>query len=148
MTSKRKIEFHGKEMNLLVAKLYLLGINYGIIQIDLDSKEKADYKNGKQREEEKGIFASRHLSQKSLEETKIRLNEKKYLSSILERKIREEERLRKEEYCKEYGHKKGNSSNNSLNTKESYCVCSRCGLIYEENSKITPINPFIPSDNE
>lgn len=145
MTKKRRIKFHNKEFGLLEARLYLIGLNLGILNPNLNYEEKLEYTDERKRENERGLVAKKFLDSKSLKKITLRLNERKYLANILERKINAEENLRKIEYCEKHGgHIRGTSFNNiSLNTQNDTYICSRCGSLYGENSQKKLINPFI-----
>lgn len=143
MTKKNKIEFHGKKMDLLEARVYLIGLSLGIVKPNLNREEEIDYLKQEEREKEKGMIARSLLDKKSVKDITKRLNEKEYLVKILERKIEAEEKYRRVKYCREHGHKKGVLFNHpSINSKGDTYFCPRCETIYEKSSNNQIINPF------
>jgi len=131
MAEKSPIIFHEKQMSILEAKLYVLGLNLMLIRPDLSEEEIIEYVNLKERERERGVMVTNLLGKKYSKEIIKQLSERKYLINTLERRIETEQKLRKKEYCEKHGHKKGISYTSfSIENSGNQYLCSRCGFVY------------------
>ncbi|MGY4884868.1 MAG: hypothetical protein ACP5NZ_04795 [Nanobdellota archaeon] len=135
---KSSINFRGEQMNMLEARAYLIGLNLGIVKVNLDENEKIDYDRWKRFRENRNDL-SRTIQGKDVFKNN---NQRMYLIESLENKIESVKIAKKREYCSKYGHK----------GKEGVDCCIRCGSLYDKNSPFiketkTPIevyNPFGP----
>jgi hypothetical protein len=82
---KPKVEFNGKEMNLLEAKLCICGLEWGIINVNLNEEEKTNYMKWKKIRENRNQIAIKLVK----EEAYKKLKERDYLIETLNRKIKE-----------------------------------------------------------
>jgi len=125
-----KINFFGKEMNLLEAKLYLVGLKVGIIEENLTEKERESYLKW-----EEAKRTSNETFEKKGKKGIWKLNtEKEYIINKLEKEIKVKEFYKKIKYCKENGHpeKKGSSYTASgQGGTKVWAQCSKCGQKYE-----------------
>jgi len=126
---KPKVIFQDKEMNLLEAKLYLVGLSLGIVNVSLMKDEENDYIRWKDIKNNRNEIARIKTGEILFKN----INKKGYLIENLENKIESIEIAKKILYCNEHGHKekKGNIPKNIGNI--NYVSCSRCGLSYEKN---------------
>jgi hypothetical protein len=123
-----KIKFRDKEMNLLEAKLYLVGLKTGIIPLNMNEKEKEEYLD----HEAGKKYSNEERERKGKKGIWKLLNERQYLASQLNTRIQLTEHLNKIKYCKEHGHKEASShiASGQGGTKV-YAYCERCGMGYE-----------------
>jgi hypothetical protein len=132
--SKEKIEidFHGKKISLLEAKLYICGLNLGITKPKLIEEEEHDYLIWKY------ILNGRNERAKMQvgEEIYKKLEKEDYLIDTMKAKIREGKR----KYCEEHGHKekKGSAYTQSGIEGVTHAQCSRCEVSYEKKSSFNP----------
>jgi hypothetical protein len=144
-----KIEFHKKKMNLLEARVFLLGLELGINSINLDVDEESDYLDWKKYKEEKNEEANVILGKRKLE----KLSKKQYLIEELNSQIVYTKNSKKREYCEKHEHKEMKESAKVMYYTGGAIVkvlCSRCNTIYNrkptprelENAKKTVYNPF------
>ena len=116
----KKINFRKKEISLLEAGLYYLGLKSRIIKPNLTEDEKKVY------ESLKTIGDNSSLS------------ETKYLMNRLSTTINLYKLAEKREYCEKYGHKtkssflSGRYGGSGLKLT-AWARCSRCGLLYERS---------------
>lgn len=143
---KAKINFHGKIMNTLQARLYVCELNVGIIKPNLDDDEKHDYRKLKYLEREREIGAERLLGKNAKKElNRKELREKDYSIDLLEKIILDAKTLQKPEYCKKYGHveEKGSAyTPKGIEGAVTHYKCINCGTVYEKRPSEKIHNPF------
>jgi hypothetical protein len=146
---KFKFDFHGKEMNLFGARLYLLGLELKVYGMNLNEKEKEDYLDWKKYKEEENEERRAIIKNKGLE----KLTERQYLIEELESQIRLTRNAKKKVYCEKHGHKemKGSAKIKPyLGGARVDIFCARCNALYErkptpkelEEAKKKIYNPF------
>lgn len=143
--NKPKVEFYGKQMNLLEARLYSCGLRMRIIDITLNEDDKINYDIWKERKEK----ANRRTEERIFK----KINESQYLVEELENQIRATKNQRKRIHCEKYGHKEKKGSSDiklSLDGTRAHVLCSKCNAMYEraatneelEKAKNKIYNPF------
>lgn len=82
-----KINFHGKERNLLEARLYCLGLRCGFIDSNLMENEKEDYLIWREREQRRREIARNQVGG-DIENIIKEPTERRYLIKELENRIK------------------------------------------------------------
>jgi len=140
---KPEVNFRGKEMGLLEARLYTLGLKLGIVNINLNEEEERCYLMWRNYREMKNKMAKECIEEQGRERfTKEDvvfkdLSERKYLIESLENKLISEKLTKNKIYCKEHGHKEEKNSaytSPGIEGAVTHYACSRCGDIYEKES--------------
>ncbi len=148
---KLKVNFHDKEMNLLEAELYLLGLSLGVVNAKLIEEEEQDYIKWKNIKNNRNEIAQKLVKEKLFKN----VNERTYLIEKLQDKIVSTKIAIKKVYCETHGgHKEMKGSSYTppgIEGAVTHYTCSRCRRIYEKgsnsfkdkNSKEKIYNPLI-----
>lgn len=110
-----KINFRGKEMSLLEAKVLRIGLKTGVIKLELKEEEKKAYTNRKELQESFSKFLKKEIN----------FSENDYFINELNIAIQGG----KLAYCKKYGHKESYPYSNT--GAVVYSICSRCKRSYQ-----------------
>jgi hypothetical protein len=134
--NKSKVIFHGKEMNLLEAKLYLFGLDLKIVGVNLSGEENKEYSKLLNIERNRNELARKLVGKRVRKEP----TKRDYIISLLEEKINAAKVLEKMEYCKRKGrHKEEKGSDYtplSFERTITYVRCKRCGISYEKKPNL------------
>ncbi len=127
-----KVKFHKKEMNLLEAIVYLVGLELGIVKVKIDEEDMYSYNKWKNEQ----YIKNRKIKGAGGKKEGIpkKLDERKYLIDELKSQIRYTKNAKAKMYCKEYGHKEMKGSSNvsySFGRTRAHVLCSRCNTMYE-----------------
>jgi len=121
-----KIKFHGLEMNLLEAKLYLENIKSGNITLKLSEEERIRYNSmneaTRMENEKKKARGDNQLYKE--------FNEKEYLELLLSIPIVVKDHYNKIEACKKKGHL-GEKVLGCDSLGKALCYCHKCGDMYD-----------------
>jgi hypothetical protein len=121
---KLQVDFYGKKMNWLEAKLFSCGLRMEIINITLTAEDFEKYSIWKEQKELSNKMAGEKMFRKT--------DEKYYIIEELKKQIKATKNGRKREYCQEHGHKeiKGSAK---IEYGQVQVLCSRCNSLYKRN---------------
>lgn len=131
---KLNINFHEKETNLLEARLYLYGLRFGIVNLNLNEEENREYIKRLNFEKNRN-----ELAKKIGKSMRKELTERAYLIESLENKIVSTKIERNKIYCKKYGHKedkKFSYTSSGVEGAVTHYICPRCGTVYKEGANL------------
>jgi len=128
--NKPKVSFYGKDMGLLEAKLFSLGLRIGIVDITLTEEDLGDYSRWKSIRKNRNALSRKLVK----EETYKKLKERDYLFEMLNNQIKSVKsniidfkyKEKNIKYCEKHGHTE----------KEGSAYCERCGVIYGKESSL------------
>lgn len=131
---KPQIEFNGKKMNLLEARLYYWGLRLGFVKINLNVTEERDYTTWKKIRDNRNELSMKLAGEKLFKN----LSKEKYSAEGVESQIKSVKseinnmkyNKKNRKYCEKHGHIE----------KEGSAYCTRCGIAYEPRDPIK--NPF------
>lgn len=126
-----KINFHDRKIGLLEARIYIIGLNLGIMKPSLTAEERKSYNLLKN---------ANNLVQ----------SERKFLINELEFRIGLHKRAEKVAYCHKHGHKEIKNSlhisarynASGLGYLRSSAICSRCGENYDRSLSLAERKSF------
>jgi hypothetical protein len=136
---KPKVSFYGKELNLLEARLYQLGLKWGLVDITLTEEDERDYLRWSDLRKNRNELSIKLASEKLFKD----ISEKKYLIENLEQMIDSTKTERKKFYCENHGGHKAKKGSEYTPTGCGgviYVSCARCGMAYEKGAKYKPEN--------